>query len=205
VAHIGGRHVNLDFHDPERVPLIEVHSHHGTFEWFLEEAMRRGLKVEFVGNSDDHTCRPGLTLTSDRFTTRGGYTGIYAKELTQEGLWEALWSRRCYATTGERMILDVDVGGHAMGEEYEGKKPPMIKVEIHGTAPSTRSRLRGARRPSTGTPSPRLERVRSVSSRWSGVASGSGAGLRGQTGRVASTSTRVVSSLSRSLPSTRKR
>jgi hypothetical protein len=135
VAHIGGRHANLDFHDQERVPLIEVHSHHGTFEWFLEEAMRRGLKVGFVGNSDDHTCRPGLTLTSDRFTTRGGYTGIYAKELTRKGLWEALWSRRCYATTGERVILDVDVDGHAMGEEYEGNRSPKIKVKIHGTAP----------------------------------------------------------------------
>ncbi len=97
--------------------------------------MSRGLKVGFVGNSDDHTCRPGLTLTSDRFTTRGGYTGIYAKELTREGLWEALWSRRCYATTGERVILDVDVDGHAMGEKYIGNTPPRINVKIHGTAP----------------------------------------------------------------------
>jgi hypothetical protein len=135
VAHIGGRHANLDFHDPKRVPLIEVHSHHGTFEWFLEEAMNRGLKVGFVGNSDDHTCRPGLTLSSDMFTTRGGYTGIYAKELTREGLWEALWSRRCYATTGERIILEVDVDGHAMGEEYKGMTAARINVKINGTEP----------------------------------------------------------------------
>ncbi|MGD2200137.1 MAG: DUF3604 domain-containing protein [Candidatus Bathyarchaeota archaeon] len=135
VAHVGGRHANLDFHDPERVPLIEVHSHHGTFEWFLEEAMRRGLRVGFVANSDDHTCRPGLTLTADRFTTRGGYTGVYARELTREALWEALWSRRCYATTGERIIMEVDVDGHPMGEEYKSDSPPEINVRIHGTAP----------------------------------------------------------------------
>jgi hypothetical protein len=135
VAHVGGRHANLDFHDPERVPLIEVHSHHGTFEWFLEEAMERGLRVGFVANSDDHTCRPGLTLTADRFTTRGGYTGIYAKELTREALWEALWSRRCYATTGDRVILRVDVDGRMMGEEYEGDSPPEINVKVNGTTP----------------------------------------------------------------------
>jgi hypothetical protein len=123
------------FHDPERVPLIEVHSHHGTFEWFLEEAMERGLRVGFAANSDDHTCRPGLTLTADRFTTRGGYTGIYAKELTREALWEALWSRRCYATTGDRVILRVDVDGRMMGEDYEGDSPPEINVKINGTAP----------------------------------------------------------------------
>ncbi len=135
VAHVGGRHANLDFHDPERVPLIEVHSHHGTFEWFLEEALERGLRVGFVANSDDHTCRPGLTYPSGGFTTKGGYTGVYAKELTREALWEALWSRRCYATTGERMILQVDMDGHVMGEEFETDEPPKISVRIMGTAP----------------------------------------------------------------------
>ncbi|MFQ6052786.1 MAG: DUF3604 domain-containing protein, partial [Candidatus Bathyarchaeia archaeon] len=119
VGHVGGRHANLDYFDGERVPLIEVHSHHGTFEWFLEEALSRGLRVGFVANGDDHTCRPGLTYPADRFTTRGGYTGVYAPELTREALWEALWSRRCYATTGERMILWVEVDGHVMGEELE--------------------------------------------------------------------------------------
>jgi len=135
VAHVGGRHANLDFHDPERVPLIEVHSHHGTFEWFLEEALKKGLKVGFVANSDDHTCRPGLTYPSDRFTTKGGYTGVYASELTREALWEALWSRRCYATTGERIILLVDVEGHTMGEEFSTDEHPRISVKVEGTAP----------------------------------------------------------------------
>lgn len=134
VAHVGGRYANLEFHDPELVPLIEVHSHHGTFEWFLEEALERGLKIGFVANSDDHTCRPGLTLTADRFTTRGGYTGVYAKELTRESIWEALRSRRCYATTGDRMILRVDVNGRMMGEEFDGDRPPKINIKIHGTA-----------------------------------------------------------------------
>jgi hypothetical protein len=135
VAHVGGRHANLDYFDPERVPLIEVHSHHGTFEWFLEEALKRGLRVGFVANSDDHTCRPGLTYPSNRFTTRGGYTGVYALELTREALWEALWSRRCYATTGERLILWVDVDSHMMGEEFMGDTPPKISVKVIGTAP----------------------------------------------------------------------
>jgi len=135
VAHVGGRHANLEYYDAERVPLIEIHSHHGTFEWFLEEALRRELKVGFVANSDDHTCRPGLTYPSDRFTTRGGYTGVYASELTREALWEALWSRRCYATTGERVILRVDVDGHMMGEEFRGSTTPNISVKVVGTVP----------------------------------------------------------------------
>jgi hypothetical protein len=135
VAHVGGRHANLDYWDPKRVPLIEVHSHHGTFEWLLEEALDRGLKVGFIAASDDHTCRPGLTLPSGPFETKGGYTGVYARELTREALWEAFWARRTYATTGERIILDVRVDGHMMGDEYSTGEAPEIKVRVHGTRP----------------------------------------------------------------------
>jgi hypothetical protein len=133
VAHIGGRHANLDFWNPERVPLIEVHSHHGTFEWFLEEALRRECKVGFIATSDDHTCRPGFTLTTDFFTTKGGYTAVYAEKLTREALWEAFWARRVYGTTGERIILDFKVDGHMMGEEYNATALPKVSVEVHGT------------------------------------------------------------------------
>jgi hypothetical protein len=135
VAHVGGRHANLDYWDAERVPLIEVHSHHGTFEWLLEETLDRGLKVGFIAASDDHTCRPGLTLPTGGFTTRGGYTGVYARELTREALWEAFWARRVYGTTGERIILDVRVDGHTMGEDCAAGGAPEISVKVHGTKP----------------------------------------------------------------------
>jgi len=135
VAHIGGRHANLDYWDSERVPLIEVHSHHGTFEWFLEEALKRGCKVGFIATSDDHTCRPGYTLTTEGFTTRGGYTAVYAEDLTKEALWEAFWARRVYGTTGEKVVLDVDVDGHLMGEEFDAGKSVQLQVEVLGTKP----------------------------------------------------------------------
>jgi len=171
VAHVGGRHANLDYFDPERVPLIEVHSHHGTFEWFLEEALRRGLRVGFVANSDDHTCRPGLTYPSDRFCTRGGYVGAYAPELTREALWEALWSRRCYATTGERIILWVEVDGHPMGEEFEGSAPPNISVKVHGTAPLHEVEVKRGVETIYRHPfaEPRGEEDRLIKIEWSGV------------------------------------
>jgi hypothetical protein len=42
VPHVGGRPADLSFHDPTLEPVIEVHSTHGTFEWFLREALKRG-------------------------------------------------------------------------------------------------------------------------------------------------------------------
>lgn len=135
IPHVGGRHANLDFFDPDMIPLIEVHSHHGTFEWFLEEALIRGLKVGFIAASDDHTCRPGLTFPSGSFTTRGGITAVYAKKLSREGLWDAFWKRRCYGTTGERIILKFNINEHVMGEEFVTNEKPVIHVEVIGTTP----------------------------------------------------------------------
>lgn len=101
VAHVGGRYANLDTLDDRLTPVIEVHSHHGTFEWMIDEAFRRGLRVGFICGSDDHTCRPGLsypTLNTSRaltsFDVRGGLTAVFAPELTREALWQALRDRR---------------------------------------------------------------------------------------------------------------
>ena len=135
IPHVGGRHGNFDYYDPEHIPLIEVHSNHGTFEWFIMDAMKRRMKVGFIAASDDHTCRPGLTYANGGMATKGGYTGVYAKELTREALWEAFWARRAYGTTGERIILHVESEGHMMGEEYTTVKKPTVNVKITGTTP----------------------------------------------------------------------
>ena len=62
VPHVGGRHGNLDFCDSEFCHVLEIHSHHGTFEWFYEDALKKGLELGIICASDDHTCRPGLSL-----------------------------------------------------------------------------------------------------------------------------------------------
>jgi hypothetical protein len=93
------------------------------------------MKVGFIAASDDHSSRPGLTYPSGGMTTRGGYTAVYAKELTRDGLWEALWARRVYGTTGERIIVHVESDGHLMGEEYTADDTSEIMVKVNGTAP----------------------------------------------------------------------
>lgn len=126
IPHIGGRYGNLDYYDPAIMKVIEIHSHHGTFEWFAMDAMKKRLKVGFVATSDDHTCRPGLSYPLSRngksfggaFDVASGFSGVYAKDLTRESLWEAIQSRRCYASSFDRVLMDMKVDGHWMGEEY---------------------------------------------------------------------------------------
>jgi hypothetical protein len=147
IPHIGGRHANLDYFDEEHTPLIEIASVHGVFEWFAEDALRRGLRVGFICSSDDHSGRQGAaypTGTDIHFGMRGGLVGIYAEELTREAIWEAFWARRCFGTTGERIILRVSVDGKPMGSEVSCTQSPRIEVEVLGTAPlETVELLRG--------------------------------------------------------------
>ncbi len=135
IPHVGGRPANLDFHDPAVEPLIEVCSAWGRFTWMIEEALRRGYRVGFVGGSDDHSGRPGGSRPGrHHFGVRGGLTCFYVRSLDRTGLWEAMKARRCYATTGPRIVLDVDADGHCMGEEYDAASPPRIAVQVAGTA-----------------------------------------------------------------------
>jgi hypothetical protein len=135
VPHVGGRPANLVFHDSELEPLIEVHSTHGTFEWFLREALERGYKVGFIAGSDDYKLRLGGAYPGmgDRRFVRGGLTAVYADELRRENIFKALKARRCYATTGDRIILRTSADDHVMGEEYVSEAPPIITVQVIGT------------------------------------------------------------------------
>lgn len=135
IPHVGGRFANLDFHDPSLERLIEIYSCWGLFEWFLGEALRRGMRVGFVAASDDHKGRPGASHPGAHiFGVYGGLTCVLARKLTREAVFEALRARRCYATTGERILLDLTCNGHLMGEEFEARELPQIRCHVIGTA-----------------------------------------------------------------------
>jgi len=136
VPHVGGRRVDMDSVDIELEPVFEICSCHGIFEWWFEEALEKGLKIGIVGASDDHTCRPGLAYPSTpEMAIRGGLGAVYASELTRKGILEALSARRCYGTTGERMLAWVTADGNPMGSSFVTKSPTEISVSVHGTAP----------------------------------------------------------------------
>lgn len=136
VPHVGGRYANLDWHDPEFERLVEVYSEWGEFEWFLKWALENGYRVGFTAGSDDHKGRPGAAYPgSGSFGVYGGLTCVFATELTRRGLWQALKARRCYGTTGQRILVNVNADGHPMGSDLKTSDPPEIAVDVIGTAP----------------------------------------------------------------------
>lgn len=133
--HAGGRPTNLDFHELQIERLVEIHSTHGTAEWFFFDALRRGYRVGVTAGSDGVSGRPGADHPGPRQIRNlpSGITAVYATALTREKLWEALHARRTYATTGERILLDVTIDGHLMGSEFDTDRPPRIELSVEGT------------------------------------------------------------------------
>lgn len=133
--HVGGRTANLRFHDPAIERLIEVHSTHATSEWFMLDALDRGYKMGVVAGSDGVDGRPGASHPGHMAVrnVRGGLTAFALPELTREALWAGMYQRRCYATTGQRILLDFDCDGHPYGTEYDTIGPPTINFRVEGT------------------------------------------------------------------------
>ena len=136
-VHVGGRTADLRWHEPTLDRLLEVHSTHATSEWFLRDALKRGYRMGVVAGSDGVDGRPGASHPGHMGVrnVRGGLTAVAMPELTREGLWSALKSRHCYATTGERILLALTAGTASMGDEIRVTKLPAFDVAVEGTAP----------------------------------------------------------------------
>jgi hypothetical protein len=114
-AHIGGRWADLTRgHDGHLETSMEIHSAWGTFEWLMGDAFRLGFRVGVVGNSDGHKGRPGASHPgASEFTSYGGLTCLLADTLDRDSIFDCLRRRRHYATTGNRLHLDVAVTAEA--------------------------------------------------------------------------------------------
>jgi len=80
----------------------------------VQSALARGYRLGLVGGSDTHKLAPGRN---------GGITGVVCDELSREQVFGAMRSRRCYASSGARVLIEFSVNGHAMGAEAPAAKP----------------------------------------------------------------------------------
>lgn len=117
VPHVGGRPCDLNWHAPDLEPVVEILSAWGEFEWLLLDALDRGLQIGVVAGSDEHRGRPGASRPgAGEFGVKGGLTCVWANERSRKGVLEALWRRKCFATSGQRTIVRVAAGAASMGD-----------------------------------------------------------------------------------------
>ncbi len=142
----------------EAEPLVEIYSKWGSHEWhsaplgvqggrnkaYVLSALRRGHRLGFVGGSNSHYGMPGSEVDEtprDKLAyARPGLTAVLAEKLTRESLFDALRNRRCYATTGARIVADFSVNDEPAGGQFVIHRDAQrrLSVEVHGTAPIDR-------------------------------------------------------------------
>jgi len=109
---------------------------HTTYRTF-QQALAAGLKIGCIAAGDEHSGRGGTGTWLRHFKSNtAGITAVHSRTLTKEGVFNSLWDRNVYATTGARILLEFSVNGHPMGSEFPLSDPSgerKIKVEVEGT------------------------------------------------------------------------
>lgn len=105
---------------------------------YVREALAEGYKLGIMAGGDNHWARGGKSFgTGITQDYPNGLQAIIAADLTRTGLYEAMWRRHTYGTTGARIIMDFKVNGSPMGSEIraDNGSPPLIYYMVKGTAP----------------------------------------------------------------------
>jgi hypothetical protein len=157
-------------HDPEHERFIEIHQARGCYECpaemgnpliakpdrpdgqlfkkgFVSDALAIGWRVGFTAGGDDHRGTAGTDRPFHEQDGKAIYAGsmaVLATERTREAIWDGLWNRRVIATSGPRVLLQVDLNGHPIGSELKAstetslRTSRRISVRFLGTAPVQR-------------------------------------------------------------------
>ncbi len=104
---------------------------------YVREALSKGYRLGFIAGGDNHWARGGKSFGT-RITRdyQPGLQAIYSTDLTRESLFEAMWQRHTYATTGARIIVDFCVNNYPMGSEISSSDTSItIYCSVKATAP----------------------------------------------------------------------
>jgi hypothetical protein len=93
----------------------------------MQHGLALGHHFGVIGSTDHHSAYPG--------SYGHGRTGLWAKDLTRDGIWEALTERRTYALTGNRITMQFSVDGRPMGARVAHGAAREIQFNVVGGAP----------------------------------------------------------------------
>ncbi len=132
-----------NFNDYEVERLAEIMSRHAPYEtddlWSdytknikkfprhsVQEALSRGYRMGFTAGSDSHQMEHGV---------EGGIVAVYTPTHNRAGIWDAMYDRHTYGTTGARILVSLKVGDQIMGSELKvaAGEPVALDISVLGT------------------------------------------------------------------------
>ena len=132
------------FHDDEVEPLAEIMSRHAPYEdddqqskytknikkmprHSVQEALSRGYRMGFTAGSDSHQMEHGV---------EGGIVAVFTPTHDRAGIWDSMYARKTYGTTGARILVSLKAEGQMMGNELKvaAGQPVHLDISVLGTA-----------------------------------------------------------------------
>jgi len=142
IPHIGGGPPDWSHPpDPRIERLFEVASVHGVFEESWQKHLEAGLRQGVIAAGDTHTTSMGIAYPGLIYATTNGLAGVYALGKNRDDIWDGLYERRTFATTGNtRILMGFEVNGEPMGGEISSvlNREARISAKVSGTAPIVR-------------------------------------------------------------------
>ncbi|MHC4124267.1 MAG: hypothetical protein ACYSSI_11885, partial [Planctomycetota bacterium] len=129
-THIGGYPPNFDEYKPENVKMVEVASGFGNAEWLLQMVLQGEFYPAVTGASDVHLGLSGAPRAVETFRGRfgkylnvrdsgfgaGPAGAVIADRCERNSIWKSLMERKSYATSSDRIYLNLDADGFHMGQ-----------------------------------------------------------------------------------------
>jgi len=120
-------------------PVVEIFQCRGNAEYrgaprMINVSRHKPLATSDKGFIDyalrDKKYRLGFVASGDHNSMGVGLTCIWVKEVSRRGILEALRARRCFATTGDQIVVDFRVNGAWGGENVAGESAVKMTFNI---------------------------------------------------------------------------
>jgi hypothetical protein len=147
--HPAGGPVAVDWSvpsDEERERVVEICSIHGSSEFpgaergiyrpvdgaFVRDALGDAHRLGLIASGDGHDGHPGRRTAG---AATNGLAAFRAAERTREAVLAALSDRRVYGTSGPRILLATEWGGHAPGRDLDAWPHGPLTVRVAAPSP----------------------------------------------------------------------
>jgi hypothetical protein len=143
-SHTSGTNMGTDWrdNDPLVEPIVEIYQGDRQ-NYEMPDAPRSNKATDSIGGwrekgfvslALEKGYKLGFQASSDHISTHMSYCNLLVTEPTRAGILKAFQQRHVYGATDD-ILADVRSGIYMMGDAFESKALPAIKVKLTGTAP----------------------------------------------------------------------
>jgi hypothetical protein len=135
--------VDWNVTDPKYVTTVEIFQCRGNNEYPgcpRERNLSRHEPTHYKRAYIDYAFtekkyKMGFIASGDHNSMGIGVAALWVKEVSRTGILEALQNRRTFATTGDKMFIDLKINGASIGTDDRSNKTPELSINVIGQYP----------------------------------------------------------------------